>query len=173
MSGPNEENACRNFSLSDGGERSKNGRLLGDNPGGGTREGGKTRAITQKKNRAQLTSIMGNGALLGFQETGEHGDYRNTQDSIDRWLKEQDQLRECFSGKREKFHGIRITGAAGIFSSRINSIFVATGEMYNKRMLYKSPNHWLRYASDGKWTLSKTRDMEENSFFRFLKFNLR
>ena len=29
-------------------------------------------------------------------------------------------------------------------------------------MLYRSANHWLRYAPDGKWIVSNTRDMEEN-----------
>ena len=109
---------------------------------------------------------MGNGALLGLHaglhETDEDGkSIEGAQKSVDRWMQKQDH-KQKYLEKNTNFHSIHIIGATGMFSCQINSVFVATGKMYNKRMLYRSANNWLRYAPDGKWIVCSTLEMEEN-----------
>ena len=102
-----------------------------------------------------------------------------TQDSVGNQpnlrenIEEQNQRRKTLEkideefGKKE-FLGIRITGAIGVFSCHINSVFVDTGNIHNKCTLYQSlssPNHWLWYALDGRWMVSHTEDMQENGSF--------
>ena len=97
---------------------------------------------------------MGNGAPLGLHRP---------QYCVDMWLQEH-KMRE--NAQKQNVQGIRITGVTGMFSHHLNSFFAETGKIYNKRMLYRSlsnPNYWLRYAKHGKWVVSNTKDMQENS----------
>lgn len=61
---------------------------------------------------------------------------------------------------------IEICGAKGSYSKYINGTFVATGKMYNKRMLYRSlskPTYWLRFTKGLLWMVSSTQDRRENA----------
>ena len=121
---------------------------------------------------------MGNGGLLGLQaryinededeiDYESYGaDYLATQE-LDTWETKMEPKMGRFE-KNAPVAQVRlicIKGAVGKFSQYINSSFVETAKMHNDRALYRnvsSPEHWLRYATNGQWMVSTTKDIEEN-----------
>ena len=106
---------------------------------------------------------MGNGALAGLNGSfdgmdepiwDEHGmpsEWKGSDES-DFSFEEEKTPKEIF-----------LTGAVGKFACHINNRFVETDRMHNEHVLYKSSsNHWLRYAMDGRWMVSDTKDKDEN-----------
>ena len=60
-----------------------------------------------------------------------------------------------------------ISGATGPKAASVNGVFEPTGEVYNGKVLFAKrgdADKWLRFvASTGKWTVSPTKDKDENS----------
>lgn len=63
----------------------------------------------------------------------------------------KNQQEKKIPDKAEFSEWIQISGAKGSYSKYINCTFVATGKLYNNRMLYRSlskPTYWLRVRND-------------------------
>ena len=110
---------------------------------------------------------MGNGAVLGLHDEYEAEDLAMSRTFIDDWQGENEENSTDEAGqKKEHAKGIRITGAAGNFSSNINSCFIETGLWYNQHMLYQSlydKHYWLRYTMEGRWMVSDSERKDNNS----------
>ena len=118
---------------------------------------------------------MGNGGLIALhrQEEGAHEEEIIYDAPKDDAMREKKKLREkrqsicknSAAAGKSIARGIRITGALGKFSSKINDSFVATGLKYNERVLYKSLTQrdiWLRFTTKGTWMVSNTEQKDEN-----------
>ena len=57
-------------------------------------------------------------------------------------------------------------GASGDNAWAVNGVFALEEALYNGRALYRKvgdPHCWLRFATDGRWTVSNTKDKDANN----------